>query len=232
MPRDLWWSYRGGCFLWTRYPCRFLITFSSKPTAWYHQPSRPTQIDDFRFEIPGGKPSDSDEFRVNLHRNMNSRNANLRTARELVVRHFYLTNDFLIVVLRKSIPTQIRRLILQSSNGKGQIDGFVRKSTSARRLWKHFVLDKVGTRLCRVHLERIHREYRFLWITLKPRVKWHTIYESCIRALLGTAADFYTAVANSCKVWSGFKSFACTAAGNADADPCTGVPLSSENAVL
>jgi hypothetical protein len=37
------------------------------------------------------------------------------------------------VVLQKSIPAQIRQLILQISNDRGLVDGFVRELTSAKR---------------------------------------------------------------------------------------------------
>ena len=43
------------------------------------------------------------------------------------------------VVLQKSIPTQIRQLILYISNSQGSVDGFVRELTSAERLSKTFV---------------------------------------------------------------------------------------------
>ena len=41
---------------------------------------------------------------------------------------------FLIVVLQKSIPTQIRQLVLYLSNSEKYVDGFVGKLTSAKRL--------------------------------------------------------------------------------------------------
>ena len=46
----------------------------------------------------------------------------------------YLTQSVFEVVLQKSILTQIRQLILYMSNSKGQVDGFVGKLTSAKRL--------------------------------------------------------------------------------------------------
>ena len=42
------------------------------------------------------------------------------------------------VVSQKSIPTQIRQLILYISNSKGWVDGFVGELTSAKRIQKHF----------------------------------------------------------------------------------------------
>ena len=42
------------------------------------------------------------------------------------------------VVLQKSIPTQIRQLILYARNSKGRADGFGGGVTSAKRLQKHF----------------------------------------------------------------------------------------------
>ena len=41
--------------------------------------------------------------------------------------------------LQKSIPAQIRQLILYISKSKGYVDGSVGKLTSAKRLFKHFV---------------------------------------------------------------------------------------------
>ena len=41
----------------------------------------------------------------------------------------YLTESFCQVVLKKSIPAQIRELIRYISNDKGYVDGFVRKLT-------------------------------------------------------------------------------------------------------
>ena len=43
------------------------------------------------------------------------------------------------VALQKSIPTQIRQLILDMSNGDGKVDGFVWELTPAKRFQKHFV---------------------------------------------------------------------------------------------
>jgi len=48
--------------------------------------------------------------------------------------HSYLTDFFYNAVLHKSIPVQIRQLILYFSNNKAQVDGFVRKLTLAKRL--------------------------------------------------------------------------------------------------
>ena len=46
----------------------------------------------------------------------------------------YLTQSVFQVVLQKSIPTQIRQLILYIRNSKGWVDRFVRGLTSAKRL--------------------------------------------------------------------------------------------------
>jgi hypothetical protein len=43
------------------------------------------------------------------------------------------------VVLNKSIPAQIRHLILYISNNEGQVKGFVQELTFAERLYKHFL---------------------------------------------------------------------------------------------
>ena len=45
----------------------------------------------------------------------------------------YITQLFFKVVLQKSIPTQIRQLILYITYSKGCLDGFVGESTSAKR---------------------------------------------------------------------------------------------------
>ena len=47
-------------------------------------------------------------------------------------------------VQQKSIPAQIRQLILYMSNKKGQVDGFVRASTFAKQLYKHFLRELWG----------------------------------------------------------------------------------------
>jgi len=51
----------------------------------------------------------------------------------------YLTGSVDTVVLQKSIPAQIRQLILHISNNKGCVDRFVRELTFAQRLCKHFL---------------------------------------------------------------------------------------------
>ena len=45
----------------------------------------------------------------------------------------YLTESVYKLVLRKSIPAQIRQLILHISNNKGLVHGFVRELTFAKR---------------------------------------------------------------------------------------------------
>jgi len=52
--------------------------------------------------------------------------------------HSGLTQSAFNVVLRRSIYTQIRELILHPSNSKGYVDAFVGELTSAKRLEKHF----------------------------------------------------------------------------------------------
>jgi hypothetical protein len=51
----------------------------------------------------------------------------------------YLTESFYRVVLQKSIPAQIRQLILCISDGQVWFHGFVRELTFAKQLYKHFV---------------------------------------------------------------------------------------------
>ena len=56
-------------------------------------------------------------------------------------RRFFLTQSVYKVVLQKSIPAQIRQLILDYyyiSNNKGYVDGFVGELTFAKRLYKQF----------------------------------------------------------------------------------------------
>jgi len=43
------------------------------------------------------------------------------------------------VVVQKSIPTQIRQLVLYIRNSKGYVDRFWGELTSSKRLLKHFV---------------------------------------------------------------------------------------------
>ena len=50
-----------------------------------------------------------------------------------------LTESAHKVVVKKSIPTQIRQLILYISNDKDSVDGFVRESIFAKRRYKHFM---------------------------------------------------------------------------------------------
>ena len=51
-------------------------------------------------------------------------------------REVHLTDK---VVFQKSIPPQIRQLILQMSIDRGQVDGFVGEMTFSTRLDKHFL---------------------------------------------------------------------------------------------
>ena len=68
---------------------------------------------------------------------------------------FYLTDDFHEIVLQKAIPAQIRHLILYFSNDEGFVDGFVRGSTFAKRLYEHFLLDRIdGPASGQVDVER------------------------------------------------------------------------------
>ena len=53
--------------------------------------------------------------------------------------HSYLTETVYKIILQKSGPTQIRRLLLYISNSRGSIDGFVGELTSTKRLPKTFV---------------------------------------------------------------------------------------------
>ena len=51
----------------------------------------------------------------------------------------HLTQSFVEDVLQKSIPTQIRQLVLLISNSKVQGDGLVEELTSAERPEQHLV---------------------------------------------------------------------------------------------
>ena len=57
----------------------------------------------------------------------------------------YRTESVYKVVLQKSIPTQIRQLILYVSNNEGYVDEFVRELAFAERLSGHFLRDKAFT---------------------------------------------------------------------------------------
>ena len=49
------------------------------------------------------------------------------------------------VVLQKSIPTQIRQLVLYISNNEGQVDGYVRGLTFVKRRYKRLRARPPGT---------------------------------------------------------------------------------------
>ena len=51
------------------------------------------------------------------------------------------------VVPQKSIPTQICQLILYIRHSEGEVIGFVRELTYAKRLCKHILGDKVGLQI-------------------------------------------------------------------------------------
>ena len=50
---------------------------------------------------------------------------------------------YLLISIRKSIPTKIRQLILCISNYKGSVDGFALELTFAKQLYRHFLWDKL-----------------------------------------------------------------------------------------
>ena len=54
-------------------------------------------------------------------------------------RRLYLTVSVYKVVWDKSIPAQIRQLVRNISNKRGQVDGFVREWTFAKRHCEHFL---------------------------------------------------------------------------------------------
>ena len=54
----------------------------------------------------------------------------------------YLAESVHIVFLQKSIPAQIRQLILYISNDKGEVDGYVRETTCSKQVYKSFLGDK------------------------------------------------------------------------------------------
>ena len=51
----------------------------------------------------------------------------------------YLIESFYKVVSQKSIPAQIRQLVLYTSRNKGYVHGFVRELTFAKRPFKHLL---------------------------------------------------------------------------------------------
>ena len=51
----------------------------------------------------------------------------------------YLTESVYIVGFQKSIPAQIRQLVLDISHIEGYVDGCVRELTSAKRLYEPFL---------------------------------------------------------------------------------------------
>ena len=54
------------------------------------------------------------------------------------LRRFNLTESVGKVLLQKSIPAQIRQLILNIGDNNGHVDGFVWESTLAKRCDKNF----------------------------------------------------------------------------------------------
>jgi len=52
--------------------------------------------------------------------------------------HYYITQSIFKIVLQKSLPTQIRHLILYTSNSTGYVDGFVGDLTSAKQFKNTF----------------------------------------------------------------------------------------------
>jgi hypothetical protein len=54
---------------------------------------------------------------------------------------YFISQKVSLKLLKKSIPAQIRQVILYISDNKGQVDGFVRKLTFAKRLHTHFLCD-------------------------------------------------------------------------------------------
>ena len=59
--------------------------------------------------------------------------------RALATSRFHFTENVNEVVLQKSISAQIREFILHTSNGIGQVDGFVWQLEFAKRLHEHFL---------------------------------------------------------------------------------------------
>ena len=53
--------------------------------------------------------------------------------------HLYFTECLHKVVLQKSIPAQIRQLILYISKNQGQVDEYVREFVVAKRLHQHIL---------------------------------------------------------------------------------------------
>jgi len=57
-----------------------------------------------------------------------------KSRRKLVQSKLYLTEGVFQIVLERSVPTQIRQLIIHISNSKGSVDEFLGVLTSAKRL--------------------------------------------------------------------------------------------------
>ena len=64
---------------------------------------------------------------LNLARTQVSQSANPAPSPNGLVQHFYLTESVFKIVLQKSIPAQIRQLVLHIGNNQGCVDGFVRE---------------------------------------------------------------------------------------------------------
>ena len=62
--------------------------------------------------------------------------------------HLHLAESVYEVVLQKSIPAQIRHLILSISKNKGQVDDFLRELTAPPRsaLFSHIIYSLIGCR--------------------------------------------------------------------------------------
>ena len=71
-----------------------------------------------------------------------SRDCEEKHARQLALcQHSYLAEIVYKVVLQKSIPAQIRQLILYIGHNTGYVDGFARELAFAKRPFKHFQRD-------------------------------------------------------------------------------------------
>jgi hypothetical protein len=70
----------------------------------------------------------------------------------------YLTQSVFTVALQKSIPTQIRQLILRISNSNGQVDDFCGGVDFLKPIDKYIESDKSGCRATGEQLKRVDLE--------------------------------------------------------------------------
>ena len=104
---------------------------------------------------------------------------------------FPLTQIVYQAVLQESIPAQIRQHILYISNDKGLADEFVRELTVTKRLYKHFLWDKIALEIEARMRELVEKQDRggkvahvplpFYWLS-----RWTSV---CIISRIGGPAE-------------------------------------------